>query len=253
MEAIRGLVLWERNNDGPLDYLAPNHHTLSVYLGGGVRTWSCETKTWGFPDALCLLPEGYDSHWKHDGYVKALHLYFTTEDLEALNWTPTSEPAPLIYAEHPLMRHFATALADQLDWTDPADRLAVDHLTLAMLSQMSKVAPTSARALPRATVERLEARMHALEDGVPTLRELADLAGLSPRHLTRGYKEATGRTLMARQRDIQIELAKDLLRGTEPLSAIALACGFGSQSHFTHAFGRATGTTPDRWRKAQRG
>jgi AraC-like DNA-binding protein len=35
-----------------------------------------------------------------------------------------------------------------------------------------------------------------------------------------------------------------------PLAQIALECGFSDQAHFTNAFGKATGTTPARWRKA---
>lgn len=251
LSGIRGMILWERRSDGPLDYLAPNHHTLSVYQGGGNGTWSCESRAWGFSEAVCLLPEGYDARWKHNGYVKNLHLYFTAEDLEAMNWTDSGDPAPLIFGRHPLLNTLSAALANDLDWAEPADRLAVDHLVLAMMSQMSRAETSLARVLSPAALKRIEARMHALEDGVPSLAALAGQVGMSPRHLTRLFKAATYRTLSDRQRQIQVETAKTLLRGSEPLSSVAIACGFGSQSHFTRIFRSETGITPAIWRKAQ--
>lgn len=246
---IHGMILWERNSNGPLAYRAPNHHTLSIYLGGGSGTWSCEHQAWGFSEAICLLPEGYDARWKHNGYVKNLHLYFTPHDLEAMNWTKASSPEPLVYGRHPLLSVMAGALASNLDWAAPADQLAVDHLVLAILSQMSRAETTSARGLPAATLDRIEARMRALEEGPASLAELAGLAGMSPRHLSRLYKASTRQSLSARQRQLQVERVKHLLRGPEPLSAVALACGFSSQSHMTRVFRAETGAPPALWRR----
>ncbi len=248
---IRGLVLWERNSDGPIDYEAPNHHTLSVYQGGGTQTWSCERRAWGFADAVCLLPEGFDARWKHTGFVRNLHLYFTAADLEALNWSQAGAPEPIIFGRDRLLRRVSAALVHDLDWTAPGDRLALDSLVLAMLSQMSRAEATTARSLPTRSLARLEARMRDLDAGVPSLAALAAEAEMSPRHLTRLYRATTGQTLSQRQREIQVERACALLGGSASLSAIALACGFGSQSHFTRAFRTATGTTPAAWRRAR--
>lgn len=246
---ITGLVLWERNSDGPLEYVAPNHNTLSVYQGGGSRTWSYEERAWGFSDAICLLPEGYDSHWAHNGYVKNLHLYFTNQDLEALNWAVQDRPEPLIYGRQPVLRSLSAALVHDLDWDEGGNRLAVDHIVLAMLSQMSRAETTQARELPASTLDLIEARMQALEAGVAALSELADLAGLSARHLTRVYKATQGQTLSQRQREIQVDLAQNMLMGQAPLSEIAHACGFSSQSHFSSVFRKMTGQTPGAWRR----
>ena len=50
--------------------------------------------------------------------------------------------------------------------------------------------------------------------------------------------------------DIVIERAKALLVETNrPLAAVAVSCGFSSQSHMTVAFRRFVGTTPGRWRR----
>ncbi len=45
------------------------------------------------------------------------------------------------------------------------------------------------------------------------------------------------------------------LRGSAPgesLSEIALSCGMSDQAHFTRAFRRVVGETPNRWRQSRR-
>jgi AraC-like DNA-binding protein len=84
----------------------------------------------------------------------------------------------------------------------------------------------------------------------PGLSELALLCGLSTSHFIRAFKQTTGmpphRWLLAQR----INHAKGLLHKTKmPLSAIALECGFGDQSHLTRVFARAYGVGPGAWRR----
>jgi AraC family transcriptional regulator len=93
--------------------------------------------------------------------------------------------------------------------------------------------------------ERIE---ESLGNGV-SLDELAREAGSSRFRFARAFREATGlpphRYLTLRR----IERAKELLLGTDQsLIEIALATGFGSQSHFTASFREAVGVTPKRYR-----
>lgn len=249
---LRGMVLWERHSKGPVDYMSPNHHTLSIYQGGGTGTYSCEKRSWGFAGAVCLMPEGFDTTWKNSSYVSNLHIYFTTADLEALSWTNIGEPHPVIFGQSALLQQLSATLIRDLDWNAPEDQLAVDHLLLAMLSTMNRSKPETTTGLSLRMLNRLEARMKAFDQGIPSLNELAQEAGQSPRHLTRQYKAATGKTLSSRQREIQLERATELLQGQMGLSEIAIASGFSSQSHFTNAFRRHFGTTPMRWRNRLR-
>lgn len=250
--SIRGMVVWERFSDGPLDYTTPNHHTLSLYQRGGTKTWSVEARQYGFSDAICFLPEGYNTRWVHRGHVRNLHLYFTNADIEALNWSPAKDPAPKIFLRNAVLRNLGTVLAGDLDWTDPGDRLAVDHLVLALLSQISRGEQTIARGLDTRRLAKIEARLAQLEDGPASVSDLAAGLGMSPRNLSRLYKATTGRTLTDRLREIQISRAKDLLIGDLPLSEIALACGFGSQSHFSSVFRSRSGMTPGTYRRQRR-
>lgn len=243
MDHLRGMILWERDNDGPVDYVAPNHHTLSLYQGGGTGTWSVEKKRYGFADAICLLPQGYDTRWTHRGHVRNLHLYFTDADIEALNWAPAGAPNPMIFARNRTMTDLARLLCTSLDWQDATDALTADHLVLGLFSQISRGEAPRATGLTDRQLKRIEARLNHVETP-PRLADLARELDMSPRHLTRSFKARTGQTLTERHRALQIQRAKDLLRTNLPLSEIALRCGFASQSHFSTAFRRATGQTP---------
>jgi len=81
--------------------------------------------------------------------------------------------------------------------------------------------------------------------------ELADLVSLSPGHFRRVFKATFGCAPHAYIIERRIAHAQELmLVGSEPLSHIALICGFADQAHFANAFRRSIGTTPCDWRRA---
>ncbi len=81
-----------------------------------------------------------------------------------------------------------------------------------------------------------------------TLRELADLMGLSLFHFAREFKIATNTTPMRFVLERRVAAAKEKLATRLPLAEVALDAGFSSQSHFTTAFRLVTGMTPSAWR-----
>jgi AraC family transcriptional regulator len=86
---------------------------------------------------------------------------------------------------------------------------------------------------------------------VPTVAELADLCGISARHLQRQFHALTGRTVADYIETTRIELAKAMLEGGgEPIKAVAQACGFSHPNSFTRAFRRTTGQTPLAFRQS---
>lgn len=82
-----------------------------------------------------------------------------------------------------------------------------------------------------------------------TLADLAAIAGVSSTHFCRAFHRSTGvasHQYVIRRR---VERAKTLLaEGDLPIAQIALAVGFGNQSHLTTHFRRVVGTTPRRFR-----
>jgi len=83
----------------------------------------------------------------------------------------------------------------------------------------------------------------------PTLGELAMLCNVSIRQLTRGFRSSRGCTIGDHIAQTRIELAKRALGSDESIKSIAFALGFATPSSFSHAFGRATGMTPLRFRQ----
>lgn len=87
------------------------------------------------------------------------------------------------------------------------------------------------------------------------VEELARLLALSKSYFARSFKQRLGMPPMSFVAIRRVERAKALMKSTqEPLTAIALTCGFGDQSHLTRWFRRVVGTTPGQFRRgAHRG
>lgn len=102
--------------------------------------------------------------------------------------------------------------------------------------------------LPAWRLRRIEERVCA--DGAPPmLAELAALCAMSPRHLTRAYREQTGRTIGAFIEESRLERAKNLLSADVlSLKEIAEQLGFAQTSAFSAAFRRACRERPSAYR-----
>jgi AraC family transcriptional regulator len=84
------------------------------------------------------------------------------------------------------------------------------------------------------------------------LNQVADICGLSVRHLTRAFKSTTGHTLTDRVSDIRMKIAKELLIKTRlPQKVIAANIGFSSASSFSSAFRKLCGVTPNEYRSTE--
>lgn len=248
---IRGMVLWERNGGGALDYAPPDHCTLSIYQAGGFGVRSKETGRTGFSDAICVLPEDYETHWLNAGYVSNLHIYFRKDELEALNWQKSSRLEPMIFGIDPVLKSLSHILLAQLDWTAANDRLTMEQVLVTMLSRLGAPDTRHDSGVDphRRIFALIEERLADLESGPPSLIELAREANMSPRHLSRVFKKVTGQTLSERHRERQMQRAAVLIRTDRPLAEIALECGFSAQSHFTTAYRRYFGRTPHQSRR----
>lgn len=86
-----------------------------------------------------------------------------------------------------------------------------------------------------------------------TLRAMADVAALSTHHFSRAFKKAEGVAPVRYLWGRRVDAAKRMLEQTDiPVGAVAMACGFASQSHLANAFKQATGMSPSEYRMARR-
>lgn len=79
------------------------------------------------------------------------------------------------------------------------------------------------------------------------LRELAEVARLSPFHLNRSFSAQIGLPPHEFQNQLRIEKAAKLIAQKKPLAEIAFDTGFSDQSHFNRFFKRYTGVTPKKF------
>jgi AraC-like DNA-binding protein len=142
----------------------------------------------------------------------------------------------------------ARRLARRLD-----DALFVEETAAELIARAVRgPAPPSGRraATRRERAELAEAAKDLLLARLTEPLSLGDLAAelhVSPFHLTRVFRERTGRTLTAYLHDLRVRAAVDRL-GEQSLSRLAADLGYSSPSHFTDRFRAAFGVPPSQLR-----
>ena len=106
------------------------------------------------------------------------------------------------------------------------------------------------RRLTRLQEGRAKELLRSRLDAALSVGEVAAACGLSRSYFTQAFRETTGQTPYQWLLAQRVQRARELLAASQlPLAAIASACGFADQSHFTRVFARATGLPPARWRQ----
>lgn len=82
----------------------------------------------------------------------------------------------------------------------------------------------------------------------PTLKELADEAGLTPVQLVRAFTRAYGLPPFAWSSNMRVNEARRRLETGEAIASIAVDLGFSDQAHLTRRFRATYGVPPGRWR-----
>lgn len=135
-----------------------------------------------------------------------------------------------------------------------------DHVALAFASHIActygdmqvRRAPVRGGLTPaqeRRAKELLDTRL----DGSLPLADLASTCQLSTRHFARAFRQSTGQSPHRWLTERRLDKARGMLESTpQPLTEIAKACGFASQSHFTRVFRSAMGMAPGAWRRSRR-
>jgi AraC family transcriptional regulator len=109
-------------------------------------------------------------------------------------------------------------------------------------------------ALSRSQLRLIDDRLEDLKGSRPTVAELADLCGLSVRHLLRKFKQSTGHTISEYIAQAQLNKAKHLLAHTcLPIKVIAYQLGFNSPSSFGVAFRDMVSISPSQFRRNLQG
>jgi transcriptional regulator GlxA family with amidase domain len=99
-------------------------------------------------------------------------------------------------------------------------------------------------------MRRVTAHIDTAMGSTIRLSGCAKIARLSTGHFARAFRISFGETFARYVVGRRMERAQQMMLCTnDPLSQIAVACGFADQAHFTRVFGRCTGLSPAAWRR----
>lgn len=149
-----------------------------------------------------------------------------------------------VLAVTPLVRELirtVTRLPVDYDEEGPAGRLVA-----VLLDQISGLEPVRfALPLPMdERLQRLSAELELKPDDQRSLTELASLAGLSARTMTRLFLRDTGLSFRAWRRRLRLLKSLSGLEAGHSVTKVALDCGYAATSAFSAAFRKEFGLTP---------
>lgn len=255
---------WSRSARETLGYETPGHHTLSLYLHGGDKSFRVgQDSLHGGAGKFCVLPAEHHSRWSMNDTVHFLHLYIAPERLarEAvmrLDCEPrTLELRDRTYIQDDSLIDVCRRLLGT-DWTQPADRLAASSAAETVLHHLlnqgvsRKTGAPSRGGLAPGVRRRVMDYVDAHLAEPLTLDRLAGVAALSTYHFARMFHTSFGEPPHAWVRARRLARARELLAaGKGDLAGIAQACGFGNASHLARVFRDAVGVTPGQYRGAR--
>lgn len=132
---------------------------------------------------------------------------------------------------------------------------AVDRIGEAMrlLAPPADEAPPQRGSLTPRQIRILERHIAGHLGGDLRVASLARLVQLSPGYFGSAFRAAFGCSPHVYVTRARVEAAEAMmLKADEPLSQVALVCGFCDQAHFSRVFRQATGVSPLAWRRDRR-
>jgi AraC family transcriptional regulator len=198
------------------------------------------------------------------GPVDLLHYYVPCQALVDLAREYTNSPVQTLSFEcarpDPVLPMLSALLLKAAVREERTDRgLFVEQLTFSVLAHFAeRYGGLRARdcvvknGLAPWQERRSKEMMRASIGSDLSIAAVAAACRLTPNHFGRCFKRSTGDTPYQYLTQLRLEEAKRLmLTAQRSLAEIALACGFGDQSHFTRTFSRNVGMSPAAWRRSR--
>jgi AraC family transcriptional regulator len=208
------------------------------------------------PGHLFLIPRGEPSRWLWTEPCEVLQIPLAPGLLVSMLGAAEVDVARLelaarFAADDPLLHQLGLALLGELRERGSAGRLYVESLSRAMVAQLLRRHAHDAKGPPRArglSAASLRLVLEYIGDNLAqelTTTEIAALAGVSPFHFARQFRESVGVPLHAYVRERRIEAARRLLLTCDlTIAAVAALTGFADQSHLSRDFKARYGVTP---------
>ena len=235
-----------------IDWHRHGLNQLCYPLRGALQI-STPTGMWLVPPHRAVwVPAGVPHAHRANGPTEMRSLVFA----EPVN--PLRLDRPTVLSVDPLLREVIAALSEGRDGDglpttgvapalDRRRRRNLERVALDRLRQAEEL-PLD---LPQPVDDRLRTVAGILLDNPADPRTAAELgacAGASERTLSRLFRAETGLTFPQWRSRLRLQHALALLAAGEPVTAVAMSCGFSSPSAFIEAFRTTVGITPGRYR-----
>jgi AraC family transcriptional regulator len=141
----------------------------------------------------------------------------------------------------------------ELEHSQEAAKSSIHRAASLLQAQMRYDRRDPSQALPAWQMRLVEGYIEEHIDRQILVSNLSDLVDLSEAHFSRAFRLAYGAPPHAYIVRRRVELAAQLmLASRDPLTEIALKCGFHDQAHLSKQFRQLTGETPAAWRRLRR-
>ena len=194
-------------------------------------------------------------HLEHSQWLQNIFAVHIVRQFAGADWAPATMAFEARYTPRPAAQSFwpnTRFLSGQhASWID----VPMSHLSLS--NRPNEIAPPlhndDAGSPGHEIIDSLKLMLPSYLDGrVPTLNEIAEMAGVSARSFQRRLSYA-GLTYSDLVDNARFEIARRLLRDTDAkIIEIAFSSGYTDPAHFTRAFRRIAGVTPRRFREQSR-
>lgn len=208
-----------------------------------VRVCSRLEKTAGLP------------HLEHAQWLQSIFTIHIVRQFAGPDWAPSTIAFEAHYAPSRQTQSFwpkTRFLSGQnASWIDlPVSLLSLPNLANETLSNLPK---DEAEPSGNEIVGALKLMLPSyLDEGVPTVVEIAEMAGISVRSFQRKLS-SMGLSYSGVVDVVRFENAAKLLRDTDAkVIDVAFSSGYADPAHFTRAFRRISGTTPREFREQSR-
>ena len=241
------------------------HHILLNLRDRPQRTenWrDGEHQTFEFaPDEIVVTPAGTTSGWRWHGVSKVIVVTLDPERFERFAWNELN----VALTEQQLrdqthipdrdLCRIAVMIVDADKEEGVAAGVLFEAFARAFLVKLVRRysvplgEPDLAGGLGSERFGRVASYVAEHFGGNILVADLAAAASLSPTHFSRLFARTMNRSPMRFVTEYRVERARQLLDDpSEPLAAVALACGFADQAHFSRTFSRLTGSSPSEYR-----
>jgi len=242
----------------PRTTMAPHEHdhiSLNIVVAGGFQERIGKDERNYARGQIALCPAGV-THSQTFGAAGARQIIFRPQEswlayLEDCNINLDDAP----YTGAPSFHHLGNRLLNEIAHRDDFSALACEGILLEIIAALGRNgAPSVPRqdgtqANPPAWLRAARDCLHENLAAPLSMVRIAQAAGRHEIHVAREFRRFYGTSIGAYLRQLRTEKAAQMLAATaDPITDIALDCGFASHSHLCREFKAHFGVTPSRYR-----